>query len=153
MLDKTPFDPEKLSIVNFKLLKGQIDEPEEFAIDKVQGHYVENGLKFGTNLKEKLVKVDYTIEIKTDSNGENIEEASGNFHLVYVFKVENLQELAVLDTINHIELDSLLSSNLASISHSTSRGILLTRLQGTAFQNFILPVIATNKLINKSTKK
>ncbi len=147
MSDKPLFDPEKLSIIEFKLINGQVDTPEEFITEKVERYELENSLQLAFNLEEKLVKVDYRIDILSDSKGGNAKEASARFHFVYIYKVENLKELAVSDDASLIDLDQHLANALSSITYSTSRGVLLTRLQGTAFQNFILPVINPNKLL------
>ena len=142
------FDPEKISIVEFKMVKSQVDVPEEFDISNVKGHYLDNSLQLGFNLAEKLVKADFTIEIKTESEGKNAKEATGNFHLVFIYRVENLNELARPDEKNLIALHPGLANALSSVTYSTSRGILMTRLQGTALQNFMLPVINPNKLLH-----
>jgi hypothetical protein len=69
--------------------------------------------------------------------------------LVYIYHVENLEEL-VKPAKNHlIDLNPALGNALSSITYSTSRGILLARVQGTALQNFVLPIINPNKLLNK----
>jgi hypothetical protein len=44
-----------------------------------------------------------------------------------------------------------LGNALASITYSTSRGILMTRFQGTALSDFILPVINPNNLLEKGS--
>ncbi|HOJ67131.1 MAG TPA: hypothetical protein PLZ54_09185 [Paludibacteraceae bacterium] len=142
------FDPEKISIVEFKIVKGQVDVPEDFEIANVEAHHIDNSLQLGFNLEEKLVKADFTIDIKTKSKGQNTQEARGSFHLVFIYHVENLEELAKLDANNLIELNYTLANALSSVTYSTSRGILLTRLQGTALQNFILPIINPNKLLH-----
>jgi hypothetical protein len=146
MSDKKPFDPEKLSIIEFKLIKGQIDTPEEFDIEKIEGHQVENSLKLGFNLEDKLIKADFTADVKTDSKGENEEEARGIFHLVFIYRVENLEMLATPDN-NTLNVEPALLNALSGITYSTARGIMLTRLQGTAFKDFILPIINPNKLL------
>lgn len=150
MLDnKNLFDPKKITIIEFKMVKGQIDTPEEFDVSHVQGHNIENSLQLGFNLEDKLVKTDFFTEISTDSQGRNTKESAGNFHFVFIFSVENLNELATNGKDDLIEIHPILGNALSSITYSTSRGILLTRLQGTALQNFILPVIDPNTLLNK----
>ena len=146
MSDKGIVDPEKLSLVDCKIIKGQVETPEDFSISKVEGHRLDHGLELGFNLDDKLVKVDYTIDIQTDSKGGNEVEATVSFHFAYVYKVENLENLVLSIEEDKKTLDPVLSSTLTSISYSTSRGILITRLQGTAFQNFILPIINPNNL-------
>lgn len=147
MPDKPMFDPEKITFVEFKMIKGQVDTPEIFDAQEVTGHQLENTLQLGFNLEDKLAKADFTVNIKTDSHGKNKQEATGNFHLVFIYKIENLETLAKPDKNNLLILDPALANALASITYSTARGILLTRLQGTALQNFVLPVVNANKLL------
>ena len=152
MSDNQLFVPEKLSIIEFKFIKAQVDTPEDFIIDKVDGHQLENTLQLAFNLEEKLVKADLKVEIKTESKDENPKELKGSFHLVFIYRVENLEDLAKPDKNNLLDLHPALSNALSSITYSTSRGILLTRLQGTALQNFVLPIINPNKLLQNNSK-
>lgn len=140
-------DAEKISILEFKIVKGQVDTPEDFDQNKVEGYQLDNCLQFAYNLDDKLVKTDFTIEIKTKSKGQHQPESVGNFHLVFIFRIENLAELATLDKNKLIELPPFLGNALSSITYSTARGILLTRFQGTALQDFILPIINPNTLL------
>jgi len=150
MLDKEILDPDKLTLTEFKLIKGQVDTPEYFDVNKIAGNDIENSLQFSFKLDDKLVKTDFTIELKTNSKGANAEEATSSFHLVFIFKVENIEQLTTKTEKNSsIKFSTSLGNALSSIVYSTSRGILLTRLQGTAFQNFILPIINPNKLLSK----
>lgn len=146
--NKNLFDPEKISMIEFKMVKGQVDTSEDFDVSNVEGHHLDNSLQLGFNMEEKLVKADFTIEIKTKSGGENKQEATGHYHFVFIYSVENLQDLAKPDGKQLIELTPMLANALSSITYSTARGVLLTRLQGTAFQSFILPVINPNSLLH-----
>ncbi len=78
---------------------------------------------------------------------KNRDEANGSFHLVFIYRIENFEELVTTGENNRLKLNSLLANALASVTYSTSRGILLTRLQGTVLQNFVLPVINPNSLL------
>ena len=147
MQDKNIFDPEKIALIEFKMIKGQVDTPENFDISKVVGHQLGNSLQLGFNLDDKLAKADFTISVKTDSKGENEVEATGNFHLIFIYRIENLEELATPKKNKRLNLHPGLANVLSSVTYSTSRGILLTRLQGTALQKFALPIIYPNKLL------
>ena len=147
MLDKSKFNPEKINLVDCKIIKAQVDMPENFDLNKVAGYKLDNTLQLGFNLEDKLAKADFTINIQSDSKGDNEFEASGDFHLVYIYRIENLEELAVLDKNNRVDLNPSLANALSSVTYSTSRGILITRLQGTALQNFVLPIINPNNLL------
>lgn len=148
MQDKNVFDPEKIFLVDFKMIKEQVDTPENFDINKVVGHQLDKSLQLGFNLDDKLAKADFTISVKTDSKGENDSEATGNFHLIFIYRIENLEELAIPEKNKRLNLNPGLANALSSVTYSTSRGILLTRLQGTALQNFVLPIINPNKLLH-----
>ena len=148
MQDKNIFDPEKISLIDFKMIKGQVDTPENFDISKVVGHQLDNSLQLGFNLDDKLAKADFTVSVKTDSKGENEVEATGNFHLIFIYRIENLEELATPEQNKRLNLNPGLANALSSVTYSTSRGILLTRLQGTALQNFVLPIINPNNLLH-----
>ena len=60
---------------------------------------------------------------------------------------ENLEELASSKKNKRLHLNPALTNAISSVTYSTSRGILLTRLQGTALQNFVLPIINPNNLL------
>lgn len=148
MSDNNFFDPEKFSLIEYKLLKGQVNTPEDFNDESVVGYHVDNSLQLFFNMEDKFVKADYTAEIKSKSQGINAVEATGQFHFVFIYKVENLEELAKPDSNNMIELSPVLGNAVSSITYSTSRGILINHLQGTALQNFILPIINPNILLH-----
>jgi len=147
MQDKNIFDPEKISLIDFKMIKGQVDTPENFDLSKVTGYQLENSLQLAFNLDNKLAKADFTIKIKTDSKGGNENEAIGIFHLIFIYGVDNLEELAIPEKNNRLKLNPGLANALSSVTYSTARGILITKLQGTALQNFVLPIINPSNLL------
>lgn len=144
--------PEKIEIVDFKIIKGQINSPFDFEKEKVAGHTFNVDFELGFNLEDKLVKADFSVNVETKSNQDTIEEAIGNFSFVYVFYVDNIKELTTLEKDETITIHPALGNALASITYSTSRGILMTRFQGTVLNDFILPVINPNDLLEKGSK-
>jgi hypothetical protein len=143
--------PDKIEIVDFKIIKGQINSPFDFEIEKVEGHTFNVDFELGFNLEDKLVKADFSVNVETKSIEEEIEEAVGAFSFVYVFYVDNIEELTTLEKDQTVALHPSLGNALASITYSTSRGILMTRFQGTALSDFILPVINPNNLLEKGS--
>jgi hypothetical protein len=144
--------PEKIEIVDFKIIKGQINSPFDFENEKVAGHTFNVDFELGFNLEDKLVKADFSVHVETKSNENTIEEAVGNFSFVYVFYVDNIEELTTLEEDETITIHPALGNALASITYSTSRGILMTRFQGTVLSDFILPVINPSDLLEKGSK-
>lgn len=139
-------DAEKISIVEFKIIKGQIESPFDFDLDIVEGHDFKVNFNLSFNIESKLAKTDFEISITTKSI-EKQEEVNGFFHFIFVYKVENLEILTLVKN-KEIQVDENLGSTLAAITYSTVRGILMTRFQGTALDDFILPIINSNKLVD-----
>jgi hypothetical protein len=141
--------PEKIEIVDFKIIKGQINSPFDFEEEKVQGHNFNVNFELGFNIPDKLIKADFLVNVETKSENTHTEEAVGAFSFVYVFYVDNIEELTKLEKDNTVTINPALGNALASITYSTSRGILMTRFQGTVLSDFILPVINPNSLLEK----
>ena len=87
MQDKDVFDQEKISLIDFKMIKVQVSIPEIFDISKVVGNHLDNTLKLGFDIEEKLAKADFTVSLKTDSKGGNESEDTGNFHLIFIYRI------------------------------------------------------------------
>jgi hypothetical protein len=142
---KTSVDPNKIRIADFKIIEGQISSPFEFDLDSIQRFESSTELDLGFSFDGDFVKADFIISVSTISSNDN--EATGKFKFVFIYHVENLKELAKLDSKNEIELDFGLANALSSITYSTTRGILMIRFQGTSLESFILPVINPNSLL------
>ena len=145
--NNSAFNPEALEMADFRLVKGSIESPFDFDPEQVDGHKFELGFDLSFNMEDKLTKADFQVQIGTNSKGENIEEAQGSFQFAFIFHVKNLEDLVKQNTDESTQVDGALANALAAISYSTARGILLTRFQGTALRNFILPVINPNDLL------
>jgi hypothetical protein len=142
-------NPELIHILSTQLVKCSIECPFEFNNANVEGFVFDVDFEMAFNLEDSLAKTDFKLEITTKSKEAVEQEARGSFHFVYVYKVANLKELAVPDQSNDLVLDQGLGNALASITYSTSRGILFSRLNGTAMEKFVLPVIDPDNLLQK----
>lgn len=138
--------PEKIEMLHFTILSGSIDCPEDHSDKEVKNFEYNVDFELGYNLEELMVKTEFRFDVHT--NSKNQEEASGNFHFAYWLKVENLEEL-IIEIDGEESISPQLGNALASITYSTSRGILMTRFQGTALSNFILPITDPNELLKK----
>jgi hypothetical protein len=150
-MNKSNFNVNKLHLRDFKILKGQIESPFEIEAHDIINFDFFLDFNIGFNLKEKLVKTDLSIDVTgfTEKENPSAPTAKGAFSFTYIFIVENLKDLHRSKK-GEMELtDRHLANALAAISFSTSRGILLTRFQGTALSGFILPIIDPNKLLEK----
>ncbi len=146
MSERKLIDAEKILIREFKLTKGNIDCPDEFEIQNIDSFNYNVNLNTGFNLEQKLIRADFTVNVSTISKAKT-EEATGSFHFIFMYYYEDLVNHTSLKEDGSVGCNPYLANAIASISYSTSRGILLTRFQGTAMQNFILPVVDPNTLL------
>jgi hypothetical protein len=145
-MERKAIQPDKIIIREFRLIKGLIDSPYEFHISGINSYDFKVDLSTGVNLDEDLIKADFTINVSTKSENNAI-EATGSYHFAFIYSVENLKEHASVLTDGSIDWNPYLANAIASISYSTSRGILLSRFQGTVLKDFFLPVVDPNALL------
>jgi hypothetical protein len=144
MSDNITIDPEKISMLDFKLLKNNVESPEYFDINQVTAFVSDEELQIAYNIPSCLIKANFFITINAQNQTTQAQNAVANFHLVYIFHVQNLEQLIQGDNKNILHPD--LAQTITAITYSTSRGVLLGRLSGTALQNFILPIVNPNKI-------
>jgi hypothetical protein len=140
------FSPSRLKIVEFKIINGDITAPYEFDSDLIDNYETNMAFSSSSNVEEQVIRANMGFEIKTKSS-KNTKEATASFDFVYIFEVEGLKDF-FSDKANSESLKKIMIS-IAAISFSTSRGVLLTRLQGTVMKEYILPVIDPSKLLNE----
>lgn len=154
------FIPEELTMLAFKNTKSNISEYDLSHIvdihEKIESLKVEFELelnvKVGFNIKKKSSKVDVCLNI--DKRLENSEIITANAELIFsfIYHIENFEDLYSIKKENDTEsyvIEKVLRDNLAAISFSTVRGILLNQLSNGEFEGFILPIIDITKHINK----
>lgn len=143
----------KIKLLSVDVVKAQLDSPFEYDRSLVLHFDAETFFDLSFGIDEALVKAELIVAVNTVSEiPQECGECAANYSIVFFFHVENFSELYEINAKNILELKGGLGNALASISYSTARGILLTRLQGTAFSEFILPVIDPNALLEKRRK-
>ncbi|MEP0264216.1 hypothetical protein [Dokdonia sp.] len=147
MLNK--FDPTELDIIEHKIVQGHIESPFEFDSDLIENYKTDMSFNASFVIEKKLVKAYMGFVIQTNSESDQ-KESNAEFDFVYVFRVGNIEELLTTEEDGEInDLELTLLTAIAAISFSTSRGILMTRLQGTVMKDYILPVIDPKKLLEE----
>jgi hypothetical protein len=145
---KLLFDPNKVHFSDFKMLKGQVETPSGMEIPSDLQFLSEFSLSIGLGTGNQSMRVDLGVEIKVDAASAEVTPIRGSFLFAFVYQIENIDELVQFSESEAPQLDYHLSVALAGITYSTVRGILMTRLQGTLLERFIMPVINPADLIN-----
>lgn len=147
-VEPVALDPEKITLIEFRMVKVHLDTPEAFDPGKINGYRLDHSMKFSFNPDQQLVKADFFIQLMTEGQADWTGEAQGHFHLVFIYAVANLRDYTQTDPSGNLTWNATLANALSSLTYSTSRGILMMRLSGTALQSFILPIVDPNKLIH-----
>lgn len=137
---------EKIHLVDYTIQSASLKSEFSIDPDTIDDHVLNIGYDTQYNLEDKLVKSDIKVEVAATIKGEEV--GSGHFELVFIYHVENLNELAKEEG-SKLMVNGGLSNSLASITYSTARGILMTRFQGTVLKDFILPIINPSKLLEE----
>ena len=132
------FEADRLQILSFKIIEESISIPETFDATLISEFDTTNNIQIAFNLEQKLIRSQFDIEISTVSKNED--QAKTNLKFVFIFHCENFEDLATTEG-NDTKIDSNLGYAITTLTHSTARGILLTKLSDTVFADFILPVV------------
>lgn len=146
MSDPKLLNPDLIHLLEFRLIRGQIDSPFDFKMNEIEDYDLSVEFEMGFNHEEKLVRSDFSFNVATKSSEKSTEEAKASYQFAFIFNVENLEELVTKEE-DGLRINSNLGNAIASITYSTSRGILLSRFMGTVMQDFMLPVISPNELL------
>ena len=144
MKDNQLVNPDYIHLLSVDILKARIQsEFEALSEDSIEFQFDMSSTN-GFNVVEKLVRFELEINlVKKNAEGRIIGECS--FTISFVFQIENFEEV-VEEKEGGIVFNGAMAATLGGIAFSTARGILLTRFQGTAFRDFILPVIDPKKV-------
>ena len=96
MWDNNAFDTNKLHFLEYGIQHGKIDVPEFFVLGAIIRYDIESSLILNSNINDKLIKAEFTINIITDKNENNQKLAKASFHIYYIFKVDNFEELTII---------------------------------------------------------
>lgn len=131
------FDPHKLNLIEFIITSESIIQPEYFSKESIFEYDSKIGVTVAFNIVDKLIRLEYDIELNTNSDNEK--EAKAVFSVVFIYEYEDFSKVVkIVD--KQIKASAHLGTIIFSVSHSTMRGILLMKLSNTVLSDFILPI-------------
>ena len=142
------FNPENIKILGWNLALEQISSPHNFDSSQIAYHGFHADMELDINPDDDVLKVSLRIEVITESEDHNLEEAQAVFQFIYYIRLEDISAYTLSREEDKIVLHSDPGNYIAALTYSTSRGILLSRVLGTALKDFILPVIDTDVLLS-----
>jgi len=139
MSKKKTIDPQKIVIQEFRIAKANLECPDDFQGQDIASFTYDVNMETECSLEDSLIKAILVVTVGTVSN-EKTEEVSASFRFVFIYNYEHLSDHAV-KTSDGVALDPYLANAIASVTYSTSRGVLISRFQDTPLRDFILPVV------------
>lgn len=146
-------DPEKISIIKIKTLKGQIEGESEIDSPPISAYSFTHEFAMALNIKESLMGIKLTVGIATFDKDDKPLEIKGSYTHEFICQVDNLGDFIEIVDEGETPIDPVLVATVAGIAYSTLRGIIVTRTQGTPLDAVILPVIDPKRLIGFELKE
>ncbi len=152
-------DPNKIHLFSINVFQGSletapellekpvldVDAPANFnmGVEREIAHNLEAGLT-RIRLFFKLVA------LEKDTQEEIGLEAE--YGIEFHFHMDNFSDFVQYDKEENPMIDQHLAATMIGIAYSTSRGIILERLQGTLFRSVLLPVVSPYKILEQSPR-
>lgn len=149
-------DPNKISLVSVKLLKGSIQSDVDIILNKPKSkwHNFVFNLIVNTNREIKLIRLIIEVNINHADEERRPTNPAASFTTEFIYHIDNMEEVVRFDEeTKGATLNGELAVTLTSISYSTLRGVVLMRTQGTVLDGVILPIIDPKKLVASINKE
>lgn len=149
------YQPIEISFNSVQPLRFSLSEPmndilEDFIPEKMEIKY---RFEFFYSLENNIIEVIIFLRYDYDKYKNNVLLKSYNLiELIYKYGY-NVSDLNKLDMSSDKELIDYIFEVIASVSFSTSRGILLEKTQGSFLQKFILPIVSQSSVLNQNNIK
>ncbi|MEM8524682.1 MAG: hypothetical protein AAGG68_08560 [Bacteroidota bacterium] len=151
--DDLMIDASKIHLLAIKVFKSLLETTEDFLNqpEKVTAYNFGVDQDFATNPEDGIVRLRLYFKLegyKAEQQPCGIEAEYGiEFH----FQIDDFRDF-VQEEEGEIKVHAMMGSTLTGIAYSTSRGIIMERMQGTFFDEVILPVIDPFSVLQKESK-
>lgn len=138
------FDLTKIKIEEIRVVDASISNPKGVSVLHDDEELILD-LTFdtGVSIKNNRIKANLKCDLKPSKSTDIV----GSFNLSFIYHVENLSELVIMEEDLVKTIDSKLLECLSDTTYSTSRGIIYSRCLGTIFKNVILPMTPSNTFV------
>lgn len=150
MNEKAIIDPNKIHLETVRVISGSVNSDPN--VDQSQIVEFKTSFEVSQGVAPETNSVRFIFHAKLDAITENsvVLAVNAEYTIEYVFVVENLVDFFEKKD-NIVLLDMGMAAVLMGIVYSTTRGIILTRTQGTLMDGVLLPVLNPRDLIKNNT--
>lgn len=134
--------PEKIHLFSIKVFKSNLETSDTFlnSPQKVEGFEFALAKQLAHNFQANKIRFRLFFTLSAYNAQNKTLGLTAEYGIEFHFEVDNLNDFTI-DANETSNLDTALGATLLGIAYSTSRGIVLERMQGTFFEGVILPVI------------
>jgi hypothetical protein len=137
------FDLLKIKIEEIRVVDASISNPKGVNVLHDEELTIDLSFDIGVSIKNNRIKANLKCDLKPSKSTD----IAGSFNLSFIYHVEKLSDLVIMEDDLVKEIDSKLLECLSDTTYSTSRGIIYSRCLGTIFKNVILPMTPSNTLV------
>jgi len=146
---KSPIDLSRIALTEASFLECNIIQtgPAFVVLSNSENINLEIGTEFAFTKHNNYLSIRLRLHVQPIDKDEQAMALSARFHTHFGFVVENLDELLVPSGSENSIPDFMLTLSLLSIAYSTSRGMILGKVAGTAFEGYGLPLMDARELL------
>lgn len=140
---------DRIKLQSIQIVSGAINANPDIDSSDIKLYDINFESETGTNIPDNHVRIVFKVMITALGQEDTPIDINATYTIDYRFEVLELESFVAStdEQTGHILLDSMLGGTLMSIVYSTTRGIILTRTQGTIIDGVILPVIDPKTLL------
>lgn len=144
--------PEKIHLQSIRVLNGSIVSDPDIETTAAQGFTTLFEVQTGIDLPNEGIRFVFRVTLNGIDENDHPIDVKAEYTIEFSFQIEELEGYVVRQSeeAKDLLLQAPLGGTLMAIVYSTSRGIILTRTQGTILDGIILPVIDPMKLLSNT---
>lgn len=151
MADQTKMtvQAENIHLQYIKVVSGAINANPDLDVTQIKAFDISFETESGTNLEANITRIIFKVELTgIDQNNKPL-DINAQYAIDFAFQIDDLTNYLVFknEKTGETTLDGNLGTTLMAIVYSTTRGIVLTRTQGTILDGVILPILNPANLL------
>lgn len=152
---KNIIQAEAIHLQSINVISGAIGANPDIDPSVIKFYKLNFETETGINLEASITRFIFKVELIGIGEQDKVLDVNANYSIDFTFKIDDLSNFIMNkdDENNMFQLDNNLGATLMSIVYSTTRGIILSKTQGTIMNGVILPVVNPSNLLIPSQQK
>jgi len=137
-----------LKLIKVKIEEINFKEPDEDFINNFEEKFLKIavGLKFSHNIEKEVMTVNLNILYDYQKEDDDIKTSLLDYKGSFDYHILNLKNLVKIEN-DSINFPNMILENVAGISISSGRGIIIAKTAGSFVNKFYLPILDVRELL------